>query len=223
MVLCITANSNTICVCIRRSSSEAVRHCFCKARLFRVFLTASCLHTWRNCESLSWVMRVCRSQGPRVTPSRQRQGRPALAWGNFQSGQAWKGTQLVLPFSRRANWPHSGCAGGCRLVKRRGLLAEPCNVFRSTDFWQRRSVRWGKMPAVNESQQCVCIWTTTWKALCNRDTVNKILNCFSTNNHCLFFLFKTINANKAQRRFCLLVLFRFIINLHLVLKFWKSF
>lgn len=52
------------------------------------------------------------------------------------------------------------------------LLARPCYVFRSTEFWQHRSIWCRKMPAANESQQCLLNWTTTRKALCNWDTVN---------------------------------------------------
>lgn len=63
-------------------------YCFCMVRVFRVFFAAFCLHTWRNCESLSWVMCVYPPRGPRGDPITPPTERPALACGDFQSGRA---------------------------------------------------------------------------------------------------------------------------------------
>lgn len=81
--------------CICRSSSEAVI-LFLHGQTFPGIFAASCLHTWRNCESLSWVMCVYPPQAPEVTPSRHRQG----------------GQHLRVPISKVAmvgGWPHCLC------------------------------------------------------------------------------------------------------------------
>lgn len=108
-------------------------------------------------------------RGDPITPLTEM---PALACGDFRSGHAWRVATLpVLPFSNLSPlWlerdGREWAAGGGH------LLAGACNVFRSTEFWQHRSMRFRKMPAANESQQCLSNWTTTQKALCNWDTVN---------------------------------------------------
>lgn len=87
---------------IRRSSSEAVI-LFLQGQTFLGIFAASCLHTWRNCESLSWVMCVYPPRAPEVTPSCQQRGGQHFACGNFQSGRAWSVATLpALPFSNLA-------------------------------------------------------------------------------------------------------------------------
>lgn len=159
-----------LCVylCICRSSSEAVI-LFLHGQTFPGIFAASCLHTWRNCESLSWVMCVYPPQAPEVTPSRHRQGGQHLRVAISKVARLGEGPRCLCCLSAiwlclEERWV-GGVWGG-------NLLAGPCNVFRSTDFWQHGSIRWRKMPAANESQQCLANWTTTRKALCNWDTVN---------------------------------------------------
>lgn len=161
---------------IHRSSSEVVI-LFLHGQTFPGIFAASCLHTWRNCESLSWVMCIYTPQAPKVTPSRHRQGGQHLRVAISKVARLGEEPHCLCCLSaiwpplwlrweeRGWGWGGGGGGGG-------GLLAGPCNVLRSTDFWQHRSIWWRKMPPANESQQCLSNWTTTQKALCNWDTVN---------------------------------------------------
>lgn len=87
-------------------------YCFCMVRLFRVFLRPVC--------TPGGIVKVClgscvftHPRAPEVTPSRHRQRRPALACGDFQSGQAWRRATLpVLPFS--SSGPALAALGGGR-------------------------------------------------------------------------------------------------------------
>lgn len=134
MVLCITANSNTICVCIRRSSSEAVRHCFCKARLFRVFLTASCLHTWRNCESLSWVMRVCRSQGPRGDPITPTTGEASTCVGQFPEWPGLERNSACAAFQQASKLAPLWLRRGLSVGEEEGVVGRALQCFQKHRF-----------------------------------------------------------------------------------------
>lgn len=93
--------------CIRRSSSEAVI-LFLHGQTFPGIFAASCLHTWRNCESLSWVMCVYPPQAPEVTPSRHRQGGQHLRVAISKVARLGEGPRCLCCLS--AIWPHSGCA-----------------------------------------------------------------------------------------------------------------
>lgn len=145
-------------------------YCFCMVRLFRVFLRPPVC-------TPGGIVKVCLGSCVFTHPRPQRW--PHHATDREASTCVW----------RFPKWPgletsHTACAAfqqsgpALRLEERGGewgggdLLAGPCNVFRSTDFWQHRSIWWRKMPAANESQQCLSNWTTTRKALCNWDTVN---------------------------------------------------
>lgn len=152
-------------LCILRRSSQALL-LFLHGQTFPGIFAVSCLHTWRNCESLSWVMCVYPPQATEVTPSR-----------HWQRGQQLR--VAISKVARLGEWPHCLCClsaiwprSGWRRVGWGYLLARPCYVFRSTEFWQHRSIWCRKMPSANESQQCLSNWTTTRKALCNWDTVN---------------------------------------------------
>lgn len=94
-------------LCIRRSSSEAVI-LFLLGQTFPGIFAASCLHTWRNCESLSWVMCVYPPQAPEVTPSRHRQGGQHLRVAISKVARLGEGPHCLCCLS--AIWPRSGCA-----------------------------------------------------------------------------------------------------------------
>lgn len=145
-------------------------YCFCMVRLFRVFLRPLVC-------TPGGIVKVCLGSCVFTHPRPQRW--PHHATVREASTCVW----------RFPKWPglekcHTACAAfqqtGPALAApgmgrgREGgyLLAGLCNVFRSTDFWQHRSIWWRKMPAANESQQCLSNWTSTQKALCNWDTVN---------------------------------------------------
>lgn len=93
--------------CICRSSSEAVI-LFLHGQTFPGIFAASCLHTWRNCESLSWVMCVYPPQAPEMTPSRHRQGGQHLRVAISKVARLGDGPHCLCCLS--AIWPRSGCA-----------------------------------------------------------------------------------------------------------------
>lgn len=129
---------------IRREFIGGSLYCFCTVRRF-FFLPPSVCTPGRNCESLSWVMCVYPPPGaPEVTPNTPPPAEASASLAHvWRFPQKWPG----LFFWRRAT--PTGAAfqqSGPALAELRGevgwggLLAGPCNVFRSTDFWQRRSI-----------------------------------------------------------------------------------
>lgn len=94
--------------CIHRSSSEAVI-LFLHGQTFPGIFAASCLHTWRNCERLSWVMCVYPPQAPEVTLSCHRQRGQRLRVAITKVAKLGEGPHCLCCLS--AIWPHSGCAG----------------------------------------------------------------------------------------------------------------
>lgn len=60
--------SDELHLCVRLSSSDITL--LLHAQTFLGISAASCLFTWRNCESLFWVMCVYSPQATEVTPSR---------------------------------------------------------------------------------------------------------------------------------------------------------
>lgn len=148
--------------------------CFWTVGLFRVFLRVRCYTPGGTAKVSLGSCVFTHPEATEATPShhwhRARHLRVAISkvagLGGWPRGLRWLS----------AVWPHSGLeAMGWDGVGGGGgghLLAGPCNVFRSAEFWQHHSMWCRKMPAANESQQCLSNWTTTWKALCNRDAIN---------------------------------------------------
>ena len=117
--------------CIHRSSSEVVI-LFLHDQTFPGIFAASCLHTWRNCESLSWVMCVYTPQAAKVTPSRHRQGGQHLRVAISKVARLGEGPHCLCCLS--AIWPRSGCAGrrkvgGGQCFEKHRLLAASLNMM----------------------------------------------------------------------------------------------
>ena len=113
----------------------------------------SCLHTWQNCESLSWVMCVYSPQALEVTPSRHWQaGMLQFACGDFQSGRSWREAMLpVLPFSSLAlPWVAWGVGRTLPCFQKHSFLAARVNIM------QKKGL------VFNESQQCLS--ESSWKS-----------------------------------------------------------
>lgn len=92
-------------LCILRSSSEAVI-LFLHGQTFPGIFAASCLHTWRNCESLSWVMCVYPPQATEVTPSRHWQRGQHLRVAISKVARLGERPHCLCCLS--AIWPRSG-------------------------------------------------------------------------------------------------------------------
>lgn len=95
-------------LCILRSSSEAVI-LFLHGQTFPGIFAASCLHTWRNCESLSWVMCVYPPQATEVTPSRHWQRGQHLRVAISKVARLGERPHCLCCLS--AIWPRSGWRG----------------------------------------------------------------------------------------------------------------